>query len=328
MPVALASQHIPRLALGACGVRLNSGMGDSQKLLKRKIRLSGWKDAATLRGRTSRKGSGRRQPYPQNLPQASAWALALLSVVSLALWLVLGWLLGNNWPWELDRSGSNRYSVTRMVLFIGAGLVAVVGVVVAYRRQQGAEEGQFLQHLAEAARQLGDYNPSVQAAGIYSLSGLADTERRDRRQQCVDVLCSYLRLPYYPSGEVDETVSIVRKRSLRTSTGPIEEERTLRLRPHDRQTRHTIVRVIAQHLQKGAATSWSDLHLDFTNAVFDYGDFQGSVFSVGQSLQGPPSLEEPQTFMGRSLPATLISRESNLPVPLSTSAGPNSSVEL
>ncbi|MEX5271545.1 pentapeptide repeat-containing protein [Kocuria sabuli] len=223
------------------------------------------------------------QQNPLSLFEASFWALISLAIFAVLLWIGLGWILGENWAWDIGQgTETNRYSILRMVLFIGAGLVGVVGVVVTYRRQQGAEEGYFLERLAESARQLGDQNPIVQAAGIYALAGLADRSSPVRRQQCLDVLCAYLRMPYLPSATGvgrETTVSIMRKRTLRTRTGPIEEERTLSLRPHDRETRQTIVRIITQHIRKDGEMNWSNLDFDFTNAVFDYGDFTKSVFA-------------------------------------------------
>jgi uncharacterized protein YjbI with pentapeptide repeats len=222
-----------------------------------------------------------RQEHPFGLFTASTLVIVVLAAFAVGLWLVLGFLLGDNWPWELATTETSRFSVTRMVLFVLAGAVGVIGVVVAYRRQHDVEQGRFLERLAEASRLLGDPNPTVQSAGIYALAGLADTEGRARRQQCVDVLCAYIRLPYIPAPEdhqPEALESVKRTRTLRTQTGPVEEERTL-FRPHDRHTRETVISVIAQHLREDAKVKWSDLDLDFTGAVLDYGDFAGAVFT-------------------------------------------------
>lgn len=48
-----------------------------------------------------------------------------------------------------------------------------------------------------------------------------------------------------------------------------------------REVRHTVIRVIAAHLQKDAATSRQGLGLDFTDVVFDGGNFSGAQFSGG-----------------------------------------------
>jgi hypothetical protein len=48
-----------------------------------------------------------------------------------------------------------------------------------------------------------------------------------------------------------------------------------------REVRHTVIRVVAAHLKKDAATSWQGLNFDFTGVVFDGGDFGDTQFSSG-----------------------------------------------
>ena len=83
------------------------------------------------------------------------------------------------------------------------------------------------------------------------------------RQTCVDVLCAYLRMPYEPDPGKDS--------SARNSL-PSESSR---------EVRHTVIRVIAAHLQEGAAVSWQGLNFDFTGVVFDGGNFVAARFSGG-----------------------------------------------
>ena len=94
------------------------------------------------------------------------------------------------------------------------------------------------------------------------MAGLAD-DWSENRQTCVDVLCAYLRMPYAPDpGE----------------EAPEHERLAFSA---DREVRHTLLRVIAAHLQEGAAVPWCGLDLDFTGVVFDSGSFGGAVFSGG-----------------------------------------------
>ncbi|WP_162459405.1 pentapeptide repeat-containing protein [Kocuria sediminis] len=227
-----------------------------------------------------------------------------------ALWVALGWLFGHKWVWELDQGAeTTRYGVSRMVLYIGAGVVGVVGVLIAYRRQRGVEEGHFLEQLAESARQLGDENPTVQAAGAYALAGLADRSTRERRQQCVDVLCAYMRLPYVTDGaqgiRVSSSVSeLVHTRTTQGDAGAEEKvEQTIVMRPHDRATRQTIMRIIVQHLREGALVTWSNLDFDFSNTTFDYVDFSkarfaGSVRFSGATFSGSGANFTEAEFLG------------------------------
>ncbi|MBD2766271.1 pentapeptide repeat-containing protein [Kocuria sp. cx-455] len=246
--------------------------------------IAGFTGLYTLYPPVSRWGGRKLREKPLSLFKASSWVLVGLMIFAAVLWIGLGWALGGKWAWELPAGDDvNKYALLRMVLFVGAGVVGVIGVLVTYRRQRGTEEGQFLEQLATSARQLGDENPTVQAAGIYALAGLADRSPQSRRQECVNVLCTYLRLPYTPVIQDDEpgvTSSVTLKRTLNTgSDSPTEEERTVHMRPHDREIRQSIVRVITQHLRKGAEVSWSNLDLDFTGAIFDYGDFSRACFS-------------------------------------------------
>ena len=113
------------------------------------------------------------------------------------------------------------------------------------------------------AGQLGsDKPPAVRVAGVYAMAGLAD-DWPDHRQMCVDVLCAYLRMPYEP-GPGDDA--------------PMEKRLAFQA---SREVRHTVIRVIAAHLNGTAPVSWCGLNFDFAGAVFDGGDFSGAKFSGG-----------------------------------------------
>jgi hypothetical protein len=98
---------------------------------------------------------------------------------------------------------------------------------------------------------------------VYAVAGLADAWKKNR-QTCVNVLCAYLRMPYQP----DPGHEAPEKKRLAFEA--------------NREVRHTIIRVIADHLQDGAAASWQGLNFDFTGVVFDGGSFTGAEFSSGE----------------------------------------------
>lgn len=119
------------------------------------------------------------------------------------------------------------------------------------------------ERFATAAGQLGsDKPPEVRLAGVYAMAGLAD-DWEANRQTCVDVLCAYLRLPYDP--DPGENADLAKRIAYRSN----------------REVRHTVIRVIAAHLQKEAAVSWQGLNFDFTGVIFDGGRFTGACFSGG-----------------------------------------------
>jgi len=145
--------------------------------------------------------------------------------------------------------------VVQIVLAVMAGLGAVLLGVYAYRRQRLQEvasarddQAQFLERYNAATSQLADDKAAARLAGIYAMARLAD-DWPDQRQQCVDVLCAYLRMP------------------------PAAAE-------GDPEVRTTIARVIADHLKKdNPGVSWSELDFNFDRAQFHNLDMSGVVFN-------------------------------------------------
>jgi uncharacterized protein YjbI with pentapeptide repeats len=172
-------------------------------------------------------------------------------------------------------SAGTLYDLLKVAFAFAAGVGGVVALVTAYRRQrvvEFAEEREaarlFNERFATAAGQLGNDSPAVQLAGLYAMAGLAD-DWPQQRQTCVDVLCAYLRMPYEPEPTAD---------------APAQMRQAFRA---GREVRHTVIRVIAQHLQanerRAAATQdWRGLNFDFTGVVFDGGDFAGAQFKGGK----------------------------------------------
>ncbi|MFE4678206.1 pentapeptide repeat-containing protein [Streptomyces sp. NPDC056723] len=138
---------------------------------------------------------------------------------------------------------------------------AVLAGIYAYRKQQltegdahRADASQLAERYTTAADQLGHDKPAVRLAGVYALARLAD-DWKEQRQVCIDVLCAYLRMPYEPDPSL-----------------PGHKE-------GEREVRHTIIRVIRDHLLKPQArNSWSACDLDFTGAIFDGCDLSLSHF--------------------------------------------------
>lgn len=117
------------------------------------------------------------------------------------------------------------------------------------------------ERFATAADRLGSDKPAaVRLAGVYAMAGLAD-DWEENRQTCVDVLCAYLRMPYEPAPGAD---SLAPERLAFDA---------------NREVRHTVIRIIGEHLRPGTAASWQGLNLDFTGVDFDGGDFSGARFS-------------------------------------------------
>ncbi|WP_245673676.1 pentapeptide repeat-containing protein [Nocardia lijiangensis] len=191
-----------------------------------------------------------------------------LAVAGLTWWLL--WLgLG------AKAETPNQVDLTRIALSVTAGAGGAVALVVAYRRQRDLERGRFAELFGAAARQLGDDDPAVRLAGVYAMAGVADEFSAPvRRQQCVDVLCGYLRLPYEPDDGANHLIS----RAETAQESGREIERVYRIRHNDREVRGTIVRVIADHLRPYSEASWSRCDFDFTGGVLENADFEATEF--------------------------------------------------
>lgn len=117
------------------------------------------------------------------------------------------------------------------------------------------------------AAQLGDASPAVRHAGVYALASLADDwtrlGNRTEVQVCVDVLCSYLRIPYTNAGKHSVAAA-------KSAEG-------------EREVRWTIIKTIRQHLlDPQDELAWCGLQFDFTGARFDGGGLHDAQFTGGE----------------------------------------------
>ncbi|WP_433680689.1 pentapeptide repeat-containing protein [Nocardia sp. CA-119907] len=167
--------------------------------------------------------------------------------------------------------------ITKVALTVVAGVGGVVALVIAYRRQRDVEQSRFVERFGAAAAQLGASDVAVRIAGVYAMAGVADESDGLRRQQCVDVLCGYLRLPYTPElGGNHQTKEVLKHP---TPDAGSEREQHFEYRQNDREVRKTIVRAIVAHLRPNAEYSWSASDFDFCTAHFEDSDFNGATFS-------------------------------------------------
>ena len=168
------------------------------------------------------------------------------------------------WRPELDSIPAARlFDVTRATATAIGVLAGVFAIVYAYRRQRVQETDsrredseQLSQRYQDSAGQLGHEKAAVRLAGVYAMSRLAD-DWPDQRQQCVDVLCAYIRLPV-----ADQR----------------QEEKVIRRTILDEIIAHTAA-------DRPTGTSWSSLRLDLSNATIKDFKPRGSVFN-NLTLQG------------------------------------------
>lgn len=185
--------------------------------------------------------------------------------------------------------------ITRVALTAVAGVGGVIALVIAYRRQRDIEEGRFVERFGAAAAQLGATDVAVRLAGVYAMAGVADQSAGRRRQQCIDVLCGYLRLPYdSDQGSSGRTKLVVKAPRVERGRVRGETEVHTEYRQNDREVRNTIVRVVADHLRPEADYSWSPSDFDFRSAYLEDVNFSSATFSGATWFMGA-------TFSGTTL---------------------------
>lgn len=211
----------------------------------------------------------------RGLPLLPAVCLAVtggVGIVLLATWILSGLL-------HPTAKAADPIDITKLSFTVAGGVGAAVALVVAYRRQRDVEQGRFVERFGAAAAQLGDHDVAVRIAGVYAMAGVADESTGLRRQQSIDVLCGYLRLPYSPEHGSNHRTKLVltepRTGSDGSSLGSQEEH--LEYRQNDKEVRATIVRVMADHLRH-PEYSWSAYNFDFRTAHLEDVEFGDVVF--------------------------------------------------
>ncbi|MBH0780391.1 pentapeptide repeat-containing protein [Nocardia bovistercoris] len=250
--------------------------------------------------RESRAAIGRRAGRIRLLPAVLLALTAGLGVAAAAY----GFL---RWITPVDASkAAAEIDVTRVALTVVAGVGGVVALVIAYRRQRDLEQSRFVERFGAAAAQLGATDVAVRIAGVYAMAGVADESEGLRRQQCIDVLCGYLRLPYDAEHGASGRTKLVVK-APRVERGRVrgETEEHVEYRQNDREVRATIVRVIADHLRPKAEYSWSTSNFDFRTAHLEDVDLSDTTFSGDALFDGATfsgdALFEGATFSGDAL---------------------------
>ncbi|MFB7650422.1 MULTISPECIES: pentapeptide repeat-containing protein [unclassified Streptomyces] len=210
-------------------------------------------------------------------PVGGVLALVFLAAVAVAggvFWSLVELLGVRQLKTETQLTSRTLFDLVKLSFGVVAGSGALVALVVAYRRQRVDEDGALreatrlhTERFTAAVSQLGDASAAVRLGGVHALSGLADdAPTKELRQTCIDVLCAYLRLPYAPDPGPD-------------SGDPATRHNYLSLR----EVRHTIIRLIRDHLSLPAddPRCWQGHDLDFTNVVFDGGALSGARFTGG-----------------------------------------------
>jgi len=241
--------------------------------------------------------AGERREYPQRataetqksghldgLSRATAATSLALLVGAVAAWTVVSVLLARKWPWELYGNQASQSDVLKLALGMVAATGAAIALIVNYRRQQHLERDDagrrdqarlFTERFGAAAAQLGGSRPAVRLAGVYAMAALAD-EWDTQRQQCINVLCGYLRLPYPGEPPPGQPELVVELRQY--AGGTIQRTETTTYQAGEIQVRSAIVDTIRQRLQPASRPSWSNLDFAFNGAFLVDASFEGATF--------------------------------------------------
>ncbi|NYH51378.1 uncharacterized protein YjbI with pentapeptide repeats [Nocardiopsis arvandica] len=211
----------------------------------------------------------------------AAWAVALIAV---AAFIILAWLMLGTPGWKppTDLTPRSMDAIATRAFAIVAGLGGVALLVISYRRQRTTENNEqrevarlFTERFTSASEQLGSESAAVRLAGVHALAHLADDTPEDHEellQMVIDVLCSYLRMPYTPApGPLPKNAKLDRREDHR--------QRDLEFTSM-REVRHTIIAIIRNHLRED--TRWRGKDFNFTGVVFDGGGFREAEFTGGK----------------------------------------------
>jgi len=224
--------------------------------------------------RTHLKRTAHRNNKLMPIGVALALTLALAILVTVAItWAGLRFLHFQRFKPEPQLSADTLFNLLKIAFAVAAGIGGVVALVTAYRRQRITEMTERREGTRLFQRTVHHRRRPARAR---SLSGPPRRCLRHGR----------------PSRRLARPAANMRRRALRLPADALQTQ-TRRRRPGRRphhlacEVRHTVIRVIKDHLQPGKTRAptlvpWHGLDLDFTGVVFDGGDFRCVQFTGGE----------------------------------------------
>ncbi|MEU4769594.1 pentapeptide repeat-containing protein [Actinosynnema sp. NPDC023794] len=166
-------------------------------------------------------------------------------------------------------------------------------------QEQDAAERRVTELYTKAVEQLGSEKAPVRLGGMYALERLAQNAP-DQRQTIVNVLCSYLRMPFQSPIALDAVPAestaakaLIVPQQWKTSAvdgnaEPIVDRDENERRIQEREVRLTAQRIITEHLHPQydaghpADTFWEHINLDLTGATLIALDLHGCRVGTAQ----------------------------------------------
>ncbi|MEU8330642.1 pentapeptide repeat-containing protein [Micromonospora sp. NPDC048839] len=276
-----------------------------------------WSEHKAERRDKPKKVSKLRTYKPIHLATLIVLAVVALAITALAALLMLNAAQvpadSTNSPDLAVRIAQLRVDVIRNSLAVGAGAGGLIALFVALRRQyvkervdyadqeyknmtaldtkHDAAEKRLTELYVKAAEQLGSEKAPVRMAALYALQRLGQ-DNPNHRQTVMNLICSYLRMPFTPPKPIPEGDEI-------PELGDDELKRH-----HELEVRTTAQRIIATHLQYDAVVGngndlepvgkphfWRLMDVDLTNAVlvdFDFSRCSPRILDLARArLIGP-----------------------------------------
>ncbi|WP_412515542.1 pentapeptide repeat-containing protein [Actinomadura madurae] len=217
-----------------------------------------------------------------SIRRALTFAFTAAVVLLVAAWFLVLWLLGSPSqakPKPLETK--DLLELLKLVFALVAGVGALVALVTAYRRQrvdeaagERAERVQAHVEYGQAVELLGHDKAAVRLGGLYSLERLAQ-DHPYYRQTVIDVVCSYLRMPFrLPPTWQDPEGS---ESNNSTRFDPVATD----LAHQELQVRLTVQKLLKRHLittqlgEQDLPSYWENIDVDLSGAQLIFFDFNG-----------------------------------------------------
>ena len=231
--------------------------------------------------------------------KGSGHSLSLLIHIGLVLFtaLVIAYLLWILWTgtWRLtltdDLDDKARIEIAKIVLAIVGGLGGVVFLTIGYRKQCDGEAAEareqskhFHERFSSAAEQLGSDAARIRMAGVYGMVALAD-DWDAGRQRCINVLCAYIRAPYEPPIDLEETASDDERERHKSAT-------------EEREIRRAILDEFGDRLRAEPfdGRTWHYHKFDLSSAVIDAGNMSNAIFTDMTAMDLSNAIFPPGSF--------------------------------
>ena len=192
---------------------------------------------------------GKSRTWITRQSDKSLFRHSLVVILPLGLLAVITVVLGFIFTWSDRASRPIMFEASLAVL---GGVGAAIALVVNYRRQKVLESETLTKRFSDFTNQLANDKPPVKLAGVYSLFRLAD-EWKEQRQQIIDVLCAYIRLP-----------------------DPPRDQQGIRA---GHEVRRTILRQMVRRMQKGGTFRDGEYNYDFIGVTFASSNLRSTNFS-------------------------------------------------